>query len=100
METAVNLMPPLQDGRVEQGAANTKPKHFINRDRLLTVAEIAEYIQVRPKTIYNWVSMGMIPCIRRNRGFVRFKIDKVDKWLAEFEQKGRKRRKIAIGLPG
>jgi excisionase family DNA binding protein len=65
----------------------------------LTVDEIAEFIQVKPKTIYNWVSMGMIPCIRRHRGFVRFKIEKVEKWLSEFEQKGRKRRKIAIGLP-
>jgi len=97
METAVNLTPPLQDGRVEQGAANTKPKHFINRDRLLTVAEIAEYIQVKPKTIYTWVSQGIIPCIRKDRRIVRFRLDKIDRWLTEFEQRGRRTRRIPAG---
>jgi len=68
----------------------------IPRDRLLTVEEVARYLQVKPKTVYNWVSLGLIPCIRKGNGLVRFQLNKVDKWLAGFEQKGRKTRRIPV----
>jgi len=64
-------------------------------NRLLTAQEIAAFMQIKPKTIYNWVSLGIIPCIRFNRRLVRFELGMVQKWFAEYEQKGRKRHKFS-----
>ncbi len=86
---------PETPGEAQEG----QRKRLGYGERLMTVGEVADYLRVSPKTIYNWVSMGLIPCIRRRRGMVRFKLDKVEKWLLEFEQKGRKRRKIDVVMP-
>ncbi len=54
-----------------------KPETF---QRLLTVEEIADYLQVKPSTIYQWTHKGFIPHIKLGNK-VRFKLSKVDKWV-------------------
>jgi len=67
---------------------------------LLTVGEVAIYLRVAPKTVYNWVANKAIPCIRVNNRFLRFRLDQVNKWLREFEQEGRKKNKSTSESPG
>ncbi len=33
-------------------------------DKLLTVKEVADMLNVKPKTVYQWAELGQIPCIR------------------------------------
>ena len=49
-------------------------------ERLLTVPEVAEELQVKPSTIYTWVRQDRIPHIRVGR-LIRFTIDQIDKFL-------------------
>ena len=67
------------------------------RPQLMTAQEIAAFLRISPKTVYNWVSLGIIPCIRFNRRLVRFERKRVVEWLAQYEQKGRKRHKYVPG---
>lgn len=76
-------------GSANEGQRNRDEK----RPRLMTAQEIAAYLRISPKTIYNWVSLQIIPCFRLNRRMVRFDPDRVDEWFAQYEQKGRKRHK-------
>jgi len=50
-----------------------------SEDRLLTVKQIAGYLQVKLKTIYKWTSQGRIPCIKFSGRCVRFDLEKVKK---------------------
>jgi len=43
---------------------------------LLTVAELAHYLQLNPKTVYAWSSRGRIPCVRAGRS-LRFRLSDV-----------------------
>ena len=67
-----------------------------SEDRLLTVKQIAGYLQVKLKTIYKWTSQGRIPCIKFSGRCVRFDLEKVKKWLGTMEQKGRRTRRIPV----
>ncbi len=54
-----------------------KPEAF---QRLLTVEEIADYLQVKPSTIYQWTHTGFILHVKLGNR-VRFKLSQVDKWV-------------------
>jgi len=62
-----------------------KPEAF---QRLMTVEEIAEYLQVKPSTIYQWTHTGYIPHIKLGNR-VRFRLSQVDRWVEKRENKGR-----------
>ena len=47
---------------------------------LLTVGEAAEYLRIRPSTLYHWVSDGKITFVKLNGHLVRFR----EKDLGEF----------------
>jgi excisionase family DNA binding protein len=55
--------------------------------KLLTIKEIAEYLQVKTSTIYQWTHQGYIPHIKLGN-HVRFRINRIDKWLDKNEIKG------------
>jgi len=47
---------------------------------LLTVTEVAHWLQLRPKTIYAWAASRRIPCVRiGNR--IRFRRYEVLRWI-------------------
>jgi PTS system nitrogen regulatory IIA component len=50
------------------------------KETLLTVDEIAEYLRVKKRTIYDWLKKGKIPAIK-TVGQWRFKKDQIDFWL-------------------
>jgi len=64
-------------------------------DKLLTVEEIAEYLSLKPSTIYQWTHQGFIPHVKvGNR--VRFRINHIEKWLESRTVTGRARNRVEI----
>ena len=49
-------------------------------ERLLTIDDIAEFLQVNPMTIYAWVRDGKIPAFKIGK-VLRFKKSEIDEWL-------------------
>ena len=50
---------------------------FMRRQELLTADELAERLQIRPRTIRLWARRGWIPAIRLSPKVVRFELDSV-----------------------
>lgn len=48
----------------------------------LTVKELSEYLNIKGKTIYSWVSKKVIPCYQL-QGVLRFKRQEIDRWVSE-----------------
>lgn len=66
-------------------------------ERLLTVDQIAEWLQVKPRTIYQWVHEGYIPVIKLGT-LVRFDPTSVAAWIKQREVVGRKSRGLDLDL--
>ena len=47
---------------------------------LMTIEEVADYLRVKKRTIYEWLKTGKIPAIKAV-GQWRFKKEKIDAWL-------------------
>jgi excisionase family DNA binding protein len=47
-------------------------------ERLLTVSEVAQLLQVKPSTVYTWVREGKIPHTKIGR-LIRFTLDQIKK---------------------
>lgn len=55
---------------------------------LLTYKEAAEYLRVAPKTLYDMVSRGQVPILKKKRGNSRlFCKELLDLWLLEGQPK-------------
>ena len=52
---------------------------MIDRE-LLTIEEIADYLRVKKRTVYEWLKQGKIPAIK-TVGQWRFKKKQIDAWL-------------------
>jgi excisionase family DNA binding protein len=63
------------------------------REALLKAEQVAELLNVRVSTVYEWVRMDYIPHIRLGTGAkkpcVRFSSTAIDEWLLEKGRKGR-----------
>jgi excisionase family DNA binding protein len=60
-------------------------------EKLLTSTELAEFLSVRPGTIYSWLSRGVdVPHVKI-AGTVRFREKAVTDWLLENERERKKR---------
>jgi excisionase family DNA binding protein len=53
---------------------------------IMTVKEVANYLKMKPVTIYKLAKQGKIPAFRV-ASFWRFKKDLIDKWLDEETKK-------------
>ena len=66
-------------------------------DRLMTVEEVAEYLRVKPSTVYKWAKEGKIPAAKV--GWLwRFEREQIETWLRErtLESDSRAKRHRAI----
>jgi excisionase family DNA binding protein len=48
----------------------------------MKVDEVAQCLNISPKTVRNWVYKGKIPYLKVN-GVVRFEISVIEKWITE-----------------
>jgi excisionase family DNA binding protein len=51
-----------------------------NNDRIMTLEEVAEYLRVKPQTIYTWAQENKIPAAKIGREW-RFRKSVIDKWF-------------------
>ncbi|MBF0386333.1 MAG: helix-turn-helix domain-containing protein [Candidatus Omnitrophica bacterium] len=47
---------------------------------LMTIDEVAGYLRVKKRTVYDWVKKGKIPAMK-TVGLWRFRRDRIDQWL-------------------
>lgn len=66
-------------------------------NRLLTVDEVATWLQVKPRTIYQWVHEGYIPVVKLG-ALVRFDQSSVAAWLKKREVPGRARQRVELDI--
>ena len=52
----------------------------MNEQALLTIDEVADYLRVKKRTVYDWVKKGKIPAIK-TVGQWRFKKVSIEEWL-------------------
>lgn len=62
-----------RDTRLNQASGQTI-------ERLLTVAEAASFLRIHPRTLYDWVHQGRLPCLRAG-GRIRFTHEMLIRWL-------------------
>ena len=53
-----------------------------SNDKIMTLEEVAEYLRVKPQTIYTWAQEKKIPAAKLGKEW-RFKKSMVDKWFME-----------------
>jgi excisionase family DNA binding protein len=57
-----------------------KKLNFDQFGSLMTIDEVAEYLRVKKRTVYDWVKKGKIPAIKAV-GLWRFRRERIDAWL-------------------
>jgi len=50
------------------------------KQNLMTAAEVAEYLRVRPPSVYEWAKGGKIPCAKVGRLW-RFHREEIEAWV-------------------
>ena len=53
-----------------------------NKEKIMTLEEVAEYLRVKPQTIYTWAQEKKIPAAKLGKEW-RFRKSVVDKWFNE-----------------
>jgi len=69
--------------RMERLGFTEREQH---KNKLLTISEVAVYLNMKVKTIYAKVEAGEIPHYRIGR-LVRFRLDEIDAWLEDCRSK-------------
>ncbi len=64
-------------------------------EKLLTVEQLSELIQISRSTLYEWTHTGFIPHYKFPKG-VRFKEAEIDNWLRKRQKKGRSSFRISV----
>ena len=54
----------------------------VEKPEILTVQEVAEFLRVSERTVYDWATSGTIPCGKLGTTW-RFKRNEVEKWVNE-----------------
>lgn len=60
----------------------------MEEEGLLTINDVAEYLKVKKRTIYDWVRKKRIPAIK-TVGQWRFKRQEIDAWLKQGHESGK-----------
>lgn len=50
-------------------------------EKLLTIQDVAEKLNVNTNTVYKWKAAGKITCIKLPGGDIRFKPEWLENWL-------------------
>jgi len=55
---------------------------MFNDDKIMTLEEVADYLRVKPQTIYTWAQEKKIPAAKLGKEW-RFKKSMIDQWFNE-----------------
>ncbi len=67
-------------------SATDDPPGLLDRDKLITPTELADYLGVAPKTLRQWRYLGTGPDGIRVGGHVRYRPEAVRAWLHACER--------------
>ena len=68
-------------------------------EQLLTPEELHKWLNVKPSTIYKWVALRYIPCVKlggKVKGSVRFVRIEIIRWLKRRARRGRSTYKLDV----
>ncbi len=65
-------------------------------EKLLTINEVSELLQIPKGSLYNLVHEGRIPYIKIGGGRLRFRESTLEKWVESLERKERHRINVDI----
>ncbi len=71
----------IKQALIKPGVDKIKVSDPVIRE-LMTVDQVADYLQVKKKTVQNWTSKGKIPCCHIG-GSVRYRKSEIDKELGK-----------------
>jgi len=54
----------------------------MEKERLMTIQDVGEYLRIKERTIYSWVQKGQIPGFKIGSTW-RFKKEDIDMWIEE-----------------
>ena len=57
---------------------------MLRYETLMTIEELASYLKVTRRTIYEWLKLHKVPAVKLV-GQWRFRKDKIDDWIAKQE---------------
>jgi len=57
----------------------------MDKEQLLTLQDVADFLQIKERTIYDWVKKGKIPGFKLGNVW-RFKREDIDCWIEERKQ--------------
>ncbi len=55
-------------------------------DKLLTVTEAAELLQLAPGTLYHLISRRAVPCVKLSKRCVRFRQSELEQWVSSHSE--------------
>ena len=64
-------------------------------EKLLTIEQLSELIQVSKSTIYHWTHTGYVPHYKLPKG-LRFRGSEIEYWIKRKQHKGRDQYRIVI----
>lgn len=56
------------------------PCSVMNDNKIMTLEEVAEYLRLKPQTIYTWAQLKKIPAAKLGKEW-RFRKSVIDKWF-------------------
>ena len=65
------------------------------KEQLLTVKDLAEYLQVSKSLVYKWVHYGFVPYVKVG-SLLRFNATQIENWIKKREKRGRSAYRIEV----
>ena len=86
------------NGVADSGAvAASEESNKFPPNRLLTVGDLAARLQVKPRTVYQWVHERYVPAIKLG-SLIRFDQASIATWVKKRETVGRKSRRLEVDI--
>ena len=86
------------NGAADSGAATANPEsNEFPPNRLLTVNDLAARLQVKPRTVYQWVHERYVPSIKLG-ALIRFDQASIATWVKKRETVGRISRRLQADI--
>ena len=64
---------------------------------MLTISQVSNLLNIKPSTLYAWVSQGKIPHVKIH-GLIRFQSEDIQQWLTSFHAQKAKPLKLKVKL--
>ncbi len=59
---------------------NTNNNSNNNLEQIMTLQEVSEYLKIKERTIYGWVTCGKIPAFKLGNAW-RFRRSELEEWI-------------------